>query len=471
MVNSDIKKLVTYLVWHMKYLQKRYFYLGILIFFLLIFFAPVRGVYFLSYFVSIIFFYLATKNLRFSFLFSLILSLFSDIGLGGSLFLMEPAGLDLGSGWWFTPMSLLILCIIPLTLQNKIKKFLIADKIIFIFLLWNILLVFLIPNINVLYGVLSLSELIFLYLILRIYLSEDNVEFTGIILIIMLLAQSSIGFIQFILRRPIGILSEALSITNQFGITTPEENNFFRVTGTFTHPNNFAAVLLVLIPFLFFFKFKNDKLKFIVILPLFILFFTYSRAAWIIFGIISVLILINSNFLKNIKEKVFSYKKVLMMLLIIFFGLIFLGPYILKRFESIQFALTQKGSLGVRIKLIQESFNLISEYPITGVGLNLSLATYIVSPITNILEISPKYFYQIHNTFLEIITETGIPGLILFSLFLFFVFKKFFSQKNNSAKKAAFYGLLGLIGISLFNPFLHASQFRLFFLLSAIILI
>lgn len=453
-------------------MKKTHFYLGLVIFYLLSFFSPNKIIYFSTYFVSTCFFYLSTKNIRLSLLFSLILSLFSDAGLGGSLFLMEPQDINLGSGWWFSPTTLLLLCLLPLSLRNKIKKIYPADVMIFLFFLWNTILLFFFPNLNVLYGIVSLGELMIAYILLRIYLSAENFEPLKEVFISMLIFQSVVGIVQLILQRPIGILSEASLFMNPYGLTTPEESNIFRVIGTFSHPNNFAAVLLSIIPFLFFTKFKNKVLRYLFILPLIVLFFTYSRAAWLIFAIISGFIIIRSNIFQDRRRKLLSLKTILIVFILVVGSLIILHPYISKRMQSVSLALSEFGSWGVRIKLTHEAFSMMSQYPLTGVGLNRSVEAYVSSPVTDLVDKLGNYkYYKIHNMFLEIAAETGIPGFILFTLFLVFVFKHYFQLKNKSDfHKAAFYGLLGLIGISMFNPFFHSSQFRLFFLLAAIIL-
>ncbi len=453
-------------------INRQFFLLGLLIYYIISFLAPNKPIYFFSYFISTLFFYLSTKNLQTSLLYSLILSLFSEIGFGGSLFLMEPQSLNQGSGWWISPTTLLLLCLLMLSLHKKIKKIHIADVLALIFFFWTTILILFIPNTNVLYGIVSLGELILVYILFRIYLTIDNFELLNKILISMLVFQSIIAAIQFLLQRPIGILSESVLFLNPFGLTTPEESNIFRVTGTFSHPNNFAAVLLSITPFLFLTKFKNKNLRYFFILPVTVIFFTYSRAAWLIFAIIAGLIIIRSNYFQDLGKKFLSLKTIFIVFVLAVGVLIFLQPYISKRMQSVSLALSEFGSWGVRIKLTQEALSIISQYPLTGVGLNRSVEAYVASPVTDIVEVLGNYkYYKIHNTFLEIAAESGIPGFILFSLFLVFVFKHYFQLKNKSNfQKAAFYGLIGLIGMSMFNPFFHSSQFRLFFLLSAVIL-
>jgi len=144
------------------------------------------------------------------------------------------------------------------------------------------------------------------------------------------------------------------------------------------------------------------------------------------------------------------------------------------RFKTIPASLDEFGSLGTRVKLDQEAISLIKKNPLTGIGLNRSLESYIKEPVTNIFAKNPPgIFYKIHNTFLEITAETGLPGLLLFSLFLVSVIRSgsgAFSAKA-ALRTAAYYGLLTLIIVSYVNPFFHSSVLKWLFLLSAILLI
>ncbi|OGG26953.1 hypothetical protein A2960_02290 [Candidatus Gottesmanbacteria bacterium RIFCSPLOWO2_01_FULL_39_12b] len=449
-------------------LNKIYFFLGLVIFYLVCIISPNKPVYFSAYIISTFFFYLSSKNIRLSLVYSLILSLFSEIGVGASWFIMEPKEFNLGAGFWVSPTTILILILLPLSLSRKIKKVKVSDFVLLLFFLWNIVSFLVYPYNNVFYGVLRLTETMIVYYLVRIYITKENSNNLSPLLISMLLFQIITGSLQFFQKRPLGLLAESVTVDNPLGITAIEEESLFRLTGTFGHPNFLASFLLTVIPFVWFYPLKNKYINLIGITSLLILFFTYSRAAWIITGMLLVPMIIS---LYN--QKKYVTRKIVALLLTAPFGLIlFLFPFFQTRLATFPQAFEETGSVGIRVKLLEEGLNLISQYPITGVGLNRSAEVYFTSPFTDFVKrIKPDSFYKIHNTFVEIASEVGIPGLIFFIIFLYSIFRHYQNTSRTYFQKAAVYGLMGLTGISMLNPFFHTSQFPLFFLLSAFILV
>src|SRR3990172_9691098 len=110
------------------------------IFYILILLSPNKITYFGAYFIITALFFLLTKNIKKSLMYSLILSLFSDIGIAGSWFIMDPKEWDMGSGWMVTPMTILILCLTSISFREKIRKTNLSDIAIILFLAWNIII-------------------------------------------------------------------------------------------------------------------------------------------------------------------------------------------------------------------------------------------------------------------------------------------------------------------------------------------
>ncbi len=450
--------------------RNKYFPIGLAVFYLLQFFSPNKIVYFSSYGVAVFFFYLSTRNLKTSLLYSLVLSLFTEMGLAQSWFQMQPLGLDLGSGWKISPMTILIISFLPFSLIGIRKRFHSSDLILFIFFILTFTSLIFFPYANTFLGFISVGELILLYIILCLHIQKKDLHDVSLLIISMLLFQTVTGLIQLVLRHPIGIVAESSSLfVNPYGITAPEDPNLYRLAGTFGHPNLFASFLLVTTPFLFLWKDKSKILNIFLLLSFIVMFFTYTRAAWIFLPLIILYIIfsqktklkVNMKILKNI---VTFFLEAVTVLLVLF-------PYFSDRIATFSQAFARGGSMDTRFLLWQEGLNLITQYPLTGVGLNRSLQEYAANPVTDVFTLkNASGFYRIHNMFLEIGSEAGLPAMILFILFLYAVAKNYFSGKKDYPKNAAFYGLLGLIGMSMLNPFLYSSQFRLYFLLAAIIL-
>lgn len=440
-------------------MNRKYFYLGLILFYLLIFFASHKLVYFSAYFITTFFFYLSTRKLTISLIYSLILSLFSEIGLAASLFIMEPKELNLGSGYLISPTTLILLFLIPASLfTKKSYRFEKADVFLMLFYLWTIVSFFLWPLQNVFLGLLQLSELMLVYYVLRIHLSYDIHRAISLLLISMIVFQTLIGGIQIVLQRPYGTVAESVNVETPYGIVASEDENVYRVTGTFAHPNLFGAFLLALSPFLFYYPFTRKLGSLIKLLFGLSLVFTFSRAVWIFF--ISFLL----YFWRRKKQWMIGIAGLTVVLL--------LSSVISGRLTSIPQAFEEGGSMSVRFKLFEEGLTIVKEFPLFGVGLNRSLEYYAYTPVTDIFTIrKPDAFYKIHNTFLEIATEIGLPGLLFFILFLINVFNVKRDGANTIFYSSSRAGLFLLIAIVQLHPFFHASPFRWVFLLTPLILL
>lgn len=447
----------------------------------MVFLSPNKPILFASHFVVAFFFYLATKNIRISLFYTFILSLFSDVSLGKSIFLLEYGDKNFGSGYGITPLTLMVLSLLFLSWKRRMKLIRAPDILLLLFFLWNVIILIIWPYENVLFGIINLGEILLVYYLIRIYVRKENLIDISYLLISMLLFQSILGGLQILSQGNLGILAESSSLAYPFGITAVEERTILRITGTFGHANMFGVVIITLLPFLFFLG--RQMFVFVSLLSLISLIFTFSRSAWLIgFPLFGYLIL-KSNFFKRRKISPEKYK--LGIFVTAFFTImlfIFLMPYFFIRLETIPRASEEFGSFGVRAKLIQEGIGLIEQYPLTGVGINRSQQFALENPMTDIFNY-PSYTAsnRIHNVFIEMAAEIGIPGLFIFCLFLFTVIyhywryaKRYKNQKDNNiylVKRAAFYGLISIILISQFHPFFLISQFRIFFLLSAIILV
>ena len=444
---------------------------GLAVFYIIQFFAPNKPVYFLSYFAVLPFFYNLTKDISKSLVYSLILSIFSEVGIGSSLFVMEPLYVNPDPGWMISPMTILILITFPFIFQKKVKVRL-PDLLILFFLLWSVVTLFFNPYENVLYGIIRTGEVILVYFILRIMLKSRDTAFIYYLLLSILGFLVLLGGLQFILQRNIGIIAESVNITYPYGLTAVEDINLFRITGLSGHANLFAIDLITLLPFTIY----SANLMIVILSGLgFLAFiFTHSRAAWAI----GVGILVLMEITKDRKDRQLMTADFTRLfrpgfyLLIIILSL----PYIFIRLTSLDLAFEEGGSFNVRTKIWSEALNLFVRYPLTGIGINRFQQVASEEPVTNIFAASRfTPATKIHNLFIEILTETGFIGLMIFLVFIFSVYRYYFRNKNINrrglnVRRISFFSLTGLILISLLHPFFQTPQFRLIFLYSAVIL-
>ncbi|MFC1711930.1 O-antigen ligase family protein [Patescibacteria group bacterium] len=290
-----------------------------------------------------------------------------------------------------------------------------------------------VPNIYNLALTLSvlLAFNIFLLLGITAYLKLNNELFTKISLIFsaMVIFESLLSFGQWLRRSTYGLSIEAV---NQ-GLTYfkgPAQDYFsVRSLGTFSHPNELAlfslGMSLFFLPMIF--K-KNNKSKlkkiyqisFIAAISTLIL--SLGRSAWIsfVFCFLLFLFILEKKWkrkvilVKNIRTKNVLY---IIVLLAIFLIIIF--PRLLKMTDLFK----PEGGGETRIKLINEVINVIGVRPFFGTGTGLSGYFMFKFNPKGIVSTFPT---TVHNLYLKIASESGIPALMFFLLVILFWFRNIF---------------------------------------------
>jgi len=206
-----------------------------------------------------------------------------------------------------------------------------------------------------------------------------------------------------------------------------------RLSSSFVHPNDFGTYIISLIPLSLLFllpklsKKKKAVLFTVCLLGLYCLIRTSSRGAWL--GIIIGLI-------------VFFYfynKKLTLLVPIIIVLVISVFPNGLTRINSL-FSV-EKNSSWERTKLWEGTWNMIKVHPITGFGVN-TFSDYFPA-------YKPKDYPDLryaHNSYLQMWSEIGIIGLLVFLGIIFSTAGAVF-RKMKLKLKTGFEGLmlLGLI--------------------------
>lgn len=205
-------------------------------------------------------------------------------------------------------------------------------------------------------------------------------------------------------------------------------------TELYRHPNSFAGMALGAIPFImYFFPIVNKWLKGVLlaqlVLALNIILFTGSRTGWIGFiGICSV-------FFFRSKHK---HKVKLFLLLII--GTILAMNYVpmeyQERFSSIYRSGTDssegalqggEGSKSARIQIMKDAVEIFIEHPF-GVGVAAFPAIR-----TDRFGRSP----DTHNLYLEIATNLGVQGLLLFAVLIFCLFRSLLKNRDELSQQVS----------------------------------
>lgn len=229
-----------------------------------------------------------------------------------------------------------------------------------------------------------------------------------------------------------------------------------RLQASFSTPVGFSGWLITLIPLLLvliFSKifFRRIILKIGFLLLLFLLIFylglTYTRSSWL--GFILSLILISYFILKNIEKnsKAFAY---FLVTLILFNIIIYLPQSIKQRFFSIPII---QGNILLRINLWKDCLALISDFPIFGIGLNSysKIITFYKSMKANLYP---------HNSYMQILSEIGIIGLLSFLSLIWKVFRIGLKTIYETNDKLLL-GLLACLSASLVQSFFDVNLYAL----------
>jgi len=196
-----------------------------------------------------------------------------------------------------------------------------------------------------------------------------------------------------------------------------------RVGGTLGHPNSFAAYLGFFLPLtiILFFAPIKKVYKFICGLIFLVgvstLILTLSRGGWGAF-IISLIVL----FFLGLKAKLFSLRRRLS-IIVLSIILMTVVIFALQGLISTRLISDDYGAAYSRIPLMKVAMNIIRAQPFLGIGINNY--SEVMQNYDNTAErISFKMPYVVHNSYLLIASEIGIPGLFFFLWFVTLIYKK-----------------------------------------------
>lgn len=463
-------------------IKSYYFYLSVILYNLGFFLFPARiPAYFILLGLTVLLLYRARYSFSLSIFLCLVMTLPNEINLFGSITqntLMMPIQLQLGNGIIITPTTILLIVLLALSVVNSQIKIKLPDIAIFFFLLLSLPALYFFGNVNILYGIITLTELVLLYFLFRRYFRDGILSEVIEIFMFSMFFQSCLGIMQFIHRGNIGLPSEMATISYPYGAVATENNDLFRSTGTFNHPNAFAVFLLTFFPFMLLFR-GTSKIRWLLLaIPCIAIILTESRLAFFVLAIV-----LGIYFYQNNKKRITAFNKKLLSYHTILAGvmicaMVVLMPYIIARLDTVPMAFDQQGSMSMRFKMYQEGWQIIKNYPITGVGLRRSLEVYAANPYTDIFQNkTPTAFYNIHNLFIQIGAEMGLVSTFIFLIFILSVIwislKRTVKIKNGAVKRIRFASLSGLLlwlVFALLHPLFLSDQMRYFFLLAAILL-
>ena len=289
------------------------------------------------------------------------------------------------------------------------------------------------------------SWLIFLFFANNI---RDRRMVFNIVAVLLLagVVQSILGLAQYVSGGSLGlqIFGESKSY-NVYSLMMAGTEVISRVSGTFGHPNSLAGylVMLILINLSLFWAPIPQRVKLALWATLLLmstaLILTFSRAGWLALGIAGMFSLYLC-FFRWIKHRSLSFLLSLGLLIIFFIVSVGLITPLRQRLF-----LEDYGAARTRIPLIEVALNIIGHHPWLGIGLgNYTMAApdYDITPEG----ISYEFPRPVHNEFLLIAAEQGLPALGLFLVIFLYVVIQLFRLSQSRIDPLLPYLAIGLLG-------------------------
>lgn len=245
----------------------------------------------------------------------------------------------------------------------------------------------------------EIKAFIFYLYVTNKVITRDRLRILVDYLLIGIGIQGIIGLAQKVKGGPLGLdrLGESMDVM---------VSDISRVVGTHFGPNRLGAHLILLLPLaisLFIFV-KTRKYKYfygaITLVAMGGLFFSLSRSSWAGL-VISIFFMV----LVLMRRKKLS-AKLLKAILVVIIAILVIG-YVF--WDIIEQRFERGGDAEDRKLMIDISFMILEAHPIFGVGLNnYPFHSFHLFP----------FWHPVHNEYLRIACEAGIPGLIFFLWFL-----------------------------------------------------
>lgn len=281
---------------------------------------------------------------------------------------------------------------------------------------------------------LQLIKTVLLFLLPTFLLAQQHTKkaqfavYTAIGLFSTVFFQTCLALGQFLNNGPLGWYIEAILPLGNNGqpaaLSTMENQDILRVTGSFFDPSLLGTVLFSLL----FYFWHQKSLEISVWLK------------WLIYLAITLTIILTSNRLLilslffwwaiqascNIKKYYFQQKKLFtdlqryswLVLPFIAVGVLFV-PYLTNRLSSLTSLFAKYGSGTYRLELARYAIRLVHEQP-WGVGLNLSpyyLATEFNQEIVSFDPAPP------HNILFQLLAETGYAGVAVVTWLIYLIYR------------------------------------------------
>ncbi len=296
-------------------------------------------------------------------------------------------------------------------------------------------------------GLIIKNWLVFLFIANNLKKPQIIYAVTAV-LILTIIPEIIIGLLQYVKGGMVGLefLGERKSMME---VAMGDAGQAFRITGLFTSPNKLAAFLHMILPVTLALVFAqiDQWWKFILLTILalgsLVLLLTYSRGAWVGFGmggsIVAYWCLVRLN-----GRKIFS-----LVIVATFVSICALSTIISVKSVRDRIFEDDHGSSDIRVWMKRNAHNMIKYNPFLGVSLGNYTEHSKFYDNTGIVGVSSLFPFPVHNEFLRFATELGLPALGIFLFLLLVIFVMLFRIGCSRADP-----IIPYIGIGFFGSFI-----------------
>lgn len=296
-----------------------------------------------------------------------------------------------------------------------------------------------------------------------------------LITILLLFYEALIVAGQMLFEGTVGLFIEGTQIAPVFGLGADETRGSFRPFGLSGHPNGLASYFLlrqILINFLYFYlknlkpinkKFWGEVLTKILIIANFaaiiVIILTLSRATYLALFIVGTFITLRQpQLIRHLKKQLMSAIHQIQprhWLVILFLIVVLTFKLTTRLFNSI-YSLSATGGVTTRWEQYQEAWRVFLHSPFWGIGDNMFIATsYQLFP-QGVMTYFPE---NVHNGFLLLLTERGLLGFGLYTLFLIAFIRSIIQSSFSKLHKTLLYsGIITGFVIMIFHPVIYITS-------------
>lgn len=231
--------------------------------------------------------------------------------------------------------------------------------------------------------------------------------------------QSTLASMQFLKQSWVGLPIESYKAGAAYSGAPDAVNGFFRVVGTFGHPNQFALIMClmvsIIIPYVF--TLKNSKYVFGLVMSLPIIIFTQSRSGWVaLLFIVAITVITFRNDIAKLVLKIGAARLYTTVALLILGTSAILFPRLIVSYNTF----SDNAGATLRLEMQKEALVAFKMSPLVGYGVGTNEPT--------LLKLFPRgYVYTfpapIHMFYVQMVLESGLVGIFAFTFPFLYIFR------------------------------------------------